>query len=111
LLLVNDYRGRHFSSYRRQLYATLKRAKIGAGIVPFPWFYTEEKIDSIWSAVGCYINFVLTARGIIFPTFSHTMDDEVASLLEELSPLPKRNVESTALAKEGGVLHCATLTF
>lgn len=111
LLLVNDYRGAEFSDYRRRLYATVKRAKITAEIVPFPWFCTAEKVDGIWSAVGCYINFVLTARGIIFPTFSHLMDEKVASLLEELSPLPKRQVESTALALQGGVLNCATLTF
>lgn len=111
LLLVNDYRGSDFRNYRRRLYRALGRAKIGADIVPFPWFSTNEKLDGIWSAVGCYINFVATAHGIIFPTFSHPFDERVASFLDELTPLPKRSVESTALARLGGVLHCATLTF
>jgi agmatine deiminase len=111
LLLVNDYKGIAFRNYRQRLYATLKRAKIDAQIVPFPWFCTNEKIDDIWSAAGCYINFVLTSRGIIFPTFRHPMDECVATLLDELTPLPKRSLESTALAKLGGVLNCVTLTF
>ncbi|MEO5754829.1 MAG: agmatine deiminase family protein [Chthoniobacterales bacterium] len=111
LLLVNDYVGSEFRDYRRRLYRTLERAKVAAELVPFPWFCTNEKHDGIWSAVGCYINFVLTSRGIIYPTFSHRTDDRVASLLEELTRLPKRAVESTALARLGGVLNCATLTF
>jgi agmatine/peptidylarginine deiminase len=111
LLLVNDYKGIAFRDYRQRLYATLKRAKIDAQIVPFPWFCTDEKIEDIWSAVGCYINFILTSRGIIFPTFSHPMDEQVAILLGQLTPLPKRSIEATALAKQGGVLNCMTLTF
>jgi agmatine deiminase len=110
LLLVNDYRGRDFAAYRKKLHACLRNAKLGAEIVPFPWFSTDEKHEGVWSAVGCYINFVLTSRGIIFPTFSHPLDEKVAVLLNELSPLPKRSVESTALARLGGVLNCATLT-
>jgi agmatine deiminase len=111
LLLVNDYNGAEFRDYHRRLYRVLEGAKIGAEILPFPWFCTGEKRDGIWSAVGCYINFVQTSRGIIFPTFSHPFDERVAALLDQLTPLPKRSVESTALARLGGVLHCATLTF
>lgn len=111
LLLVNDYRGSDFTTYHRKLFACLREAKIGVEIVPFPWFCTDGRVDGIWSAVGCYINFVLTKRGIIFPTFSNPVDEKVALLLDELSPLPKRSVESTALARQGGVLNCATLTF
>ncbi len=111
LLLVNDYQGAHFTDYRRKLYRCLRNAKLGAAIVPFPWFCTDEQHDGIWSAVGCYINFVLTPRGVIFPTFGHPLDQRVAMLLDELTPLPKRSVDATALARLGGVLHCATLTF
>lgn len=111
LLLVNDYRGASFTGYRKDLYNRLHSAKISAEIVPFPWFATDEKSDGIWSAVGCYINFVLTARGVIYPTFSHPFDERVAALLDDLTLLPKRSVESTALARLGGVLNCATLTF
>ena len=39
------------------------------------------------------------------------MDDKAASLLRHLSPLPQRSVESAALARKGGVLNCASLTF
>jgi len=111
LLLVNDYTGSDFVGYRRKLYRTLARANIGAEIVPFPWFCTNEIHDGVWSAVGCYINFILTSCGIIFPKFRHPMDECVATLLDELTPLPKRSVESTSLARLGGVLNCVTLTF
>ncbi len=111
LLLVNDYGRSDFAGYRRKLYRTLERAKIGAELVPFPWFCTNERHDGIWSAAGCYINFISTPRGVIHPTFAHPLDQRVAMLLDELTPLPKRSVDATALARLGGVLHCATLTF
>jgi agmatine/peptidylarginine deiminase len=111
VLLVNDYVQPEFRAYRRRLYRRLEAANMGVEIVPFPWFCTNERHDGIWSAVGCYINLISTPRGIIYPTFSHPFDDRVAELLDGLTPLPKRSVEATALARLGGALHCATLTF
>lgn len=106
LLLVNEYNQNGFRHYRRSLYHVLRDAKLDAELIPFPWFCTGEKHAGIWSAVGCYINFIFTPRGIIFPTFSNPADGKVARLLDDLTPLPKRAVESTALARLGGVLNC-----
>jgi hypothetical protein len=53
------------------------------------------------------------SRVIFVPLFFHqyaVLRRAGSSLIDELTPLPKRSVESTALAQLGGVLHCATLS-
>lgn len=110
VLLVNDYTGRDFSSYRRRLRKCLERARIDAEIIPLPWFSTDEINDGIWSAVGCYINFILTAQGVVLPTFQHSLDDRAAAVLANHTTLPIRQVFATALARLGGVLNCISLT-
>ncbi len=109
LLFVNDYTGSHFTGYRKRLMRILKTAGIGARIVPFPWFSTTEKRGRIWSAAGAYINFILTRHGIVYPTFNHPLDEQVARVLAENTALPLRPVFASPLAAEGGVLNCISL--
>ena len=109
LLFVNDYTGSHFADYRKRLMRVLETAGIGARLIPFPWFSTDEKHGGIWSAVGAYINFILTRHGIVYPTFNHPMDEQVARVLAENTALPSRPVFASPLAREGGVLNCISL--
>lgn len=109
LLFVNDYTGSHFTGYRKRLMRILENAGIGARIVPFPWFSTTEKRGRIWSAAGAYINFILTRHGIVYPTFNHPLDEQVARVLGENTALPLRPVFASPLAAEGGVLNCISL--
>lgn len=109
LLFVNDYTGSHFAGYRKRLMRILENAGIGARIVPFPWFSTDEKPGGIWSAVGAYINFILTRNGIVYPTFNHPLDEQVTKVLAENTALPSRPVFASPLAREGGVFNCISL--
>lgn len=109
VLLVNSYTGSHFTSYRKRLMRILENAGIGSLIVPFPWFSNSEKRGRIWSAAGAYINFILTRHGIVYPTFNHPLDEQVARVLAENTALPLRPVFASPLAAEGGVLNCISL--
>ena len=109
LLFVNDYTGSHFADYKKRLMHILENAGLGARIVPFPWYSTTKRRGTIWSAEGCYINFILTQHGIVYPTFNHPMDEQVAKVLAENTVLPSRPVFASPLAQEGGVLNCITL--
>ena len=109
LLLVNDYTGSHFTGYRKRLMRILEGAGIGARIVPFPWYSTTERHGRIWSAAGAYINFILTRHGIVYPTFNHPLDEQVAKVLAENTALPLRPVFASPLARHGGVLNCISL--
>ena len=99
------------SVYRRKLDAALQSAKLDCEIVPFPSFVDDDDYDGVPSAVGCYINFILTAQGAVLPTFDDPLDDQALAILEKHLSLPIKTVKATALAKFGGVFNCATLTF
>jgi agmatine deiminase len=103
-LLVNDYREHRFRSYRNKLMRSLEMLRVN--IVPFPWFSTDERRGQIWSAVGCYINFILTKRGIIYPTFCDSRDEYVGALLGTLTKIPVIPVAARSIARLGGVLNC-----
>ncbi len=98
------------ADYRRKLDAVLQSAKLDCEIVPFPCF-VDDDYDGVSSAVGCYINFILTAQGAVLPTFDDPLDNQALAILEKHLSLPIKTVKATALAKFGGVFNCATLTF
>jgi agmatine deiminase len=109
VLLVNNYAGTPLQSYGKRLLARLKAARVGAEIVPFPWFTTGKKRNDIWSAVGCYINFLQMAQGIIAPVFRYREDEAAVSILSRFAAV--RSIEATAIAELGGVLNCVTLNW
>jgi agmatine/peptidylarginine deiminase len=109
VLLVNDYTGAQFARYRRRLWSTLKNAGLNAEIAPFPWFSTDEMNDDVWSATGCYINFIHTACGIVLPTFEHQLDEKAVTLLRQRLHIPIRQIPALQLARLGGVFNCVCL--
>lgn len=109
VLLVNDYTGSDFTGYRKGLMRVLETSGIGARIVPFPWFSTNEGKGRVWSAAGAYINFILTRRGIVHPTFNHALDEQVAKVLAENTVLPLRPVFASPVARHGGALNCISM--
>ena len=110
VLLINEYKGREFKDYQRKLNTALKRAKLDAELLPFPWFTTGDMTeDGVWSAEGCYINFLQTAKGIVCPVFNHKMDERALEVLQAHWKLPIVPVNGTELSRLGGVFNCASL--
>jgi agmatine deiminase len=110
ILLVNDYNDSDFRDYSRELCRRLSTSLPDTQIVPFPWFCADERLDGVWSAVGAYINFVQTARGIVYPVFGNRLDEKVPQILQNLTSLRLRPVAASRLARLGGVLNCIVLS-
>jgi hypothetical protein len=64
-LLVNDYDITSMRSFGRQLRQVLYAAKLDAELVPLPWFCHDGRGDGVPSAIGCYMNFLQIAQGVI----------------------------------------------
>jgi agmatine deiminase len=109
VLLLNDYAGTGLQSYGKRLLASLRVARLGAEIIPFPCFTTEKHQNGIWSAVGCYINFLQTGQGIIAPAFGHRDDAKAVAILSRFAPV--RPVETAPIAELGGALNCVSLNW
>jgi agmatine/peptidylarginine deiminase len=110
-LLINDYSKTVFRNYGETLIRHLRATLHGVTMVPLPWFCTNKRLDGLWSAVGCYINMIITEQGIIYPSFRNDIDDVVAERLAEINGLNKRAVLANSLANLGGGLNCISLTF
>lgn len=109
LLLVNRYGDSYFRAHELGLLRRLRSQLPGVTLIPFPWFSEMRQHSGVWSAAGCYINFHLSSKGIIYPVFDHNLDSSVAATLGELSELPARPISATVLARLGGGLNCVTL--
>jgi len=106
-VLVNDYRTID-PAYGRRLRAVLHRH--GLRIVPFPYAPTNDLgPEGIPSAVGVYINFLLTAGILFCPIYGLPQDQQALRLLKRC--YPERRivpVRCRRLAAQGGVLNCVT---
>jgi agmatine deiminase len=110
VLLVNDYASASMSAFGRKLRRVLRAAKLDAEIVPLPWFCSSGRSDGVPSAVGCYMNFLQLAQGIILPSFAHCHDERALERVAALVKRPVVSVPATPLAKLGGVFNCISLT-
>jgi len=111
VLLVNDYDGAGMGSFGRRLRRVLRAAKLEAEIVALPWFFRGARKDGVPSTVGCYMNFIQLAQGIILPAFAHRNDEQAHAVIAGLRVGPVRSVLATPLAEFGGVFNCVSLTY
>ena len=109
-LLVNDYASASMASFGRKLRRVLRAAKLGVEMVTLPWFFRNERIDGVASAVGCYMNFLQLAQGIVMPSFANRQDERAREVVASLVKCPVVSVKATALARWGGVFNCISLT-
>lgn len=110
-LLVNDYASASMATFGRKLSCALRAAKLDAELIPFPWFCRSGRSDGVPSAVGCYMNFIQLAQGIVLPSFAHRLDERAHKLLTSLVDRPVVPIDATPLAKLGGVFNCISLSF
>lgn len=103
-VLINDYSRAH-PTYHRSLTACLRRHKLG--YVPIPYQPSNEKKSGVWSATGCYLNFLQVRGVVIAPVYGIPTDaPAIRALRKAFHPTPVVTVESSLLAQEGGVLNC-----
>jgi len=108
-VVANDYSGIEVSrKFKDRFYVTL--ADGGLDVLPVPYHPVDKKVDGLWVALGCYVNFLLVDTKIFMPTFDNKAEDDNAlARFEEIYgsgnviPVPSRDV-----AMGGGVLNCLT---
>jgi agmatine deiminase len=110
VLMVNDYGITSLRSFGRQLRTVLRSAKMDIDLIGLPWFCRSGSCDRVPSAVGCYMNFMHLAQGIIIPTFGHRKDDKAREVIESLTKTSIATISATPLAKFGGVFNCISLS-
>jgi hypothetical protein len=110
-LLVNDFR-QESPSWRKLFTAAI--IKTGLEIIEFPYVHSERRTDDgEYTAHGCYINYALIGKTILFPRFGQGFGNYDALALKRVIELYGREyhihtIEADSLAWEGGVLNCCT---
>lgn len=108
-VLVNDYRQVH-PAFGERLSKILRRHHLA--IETMPYCPENRSKAGIPSAVGCYINFLRTAKVLVAPVFGTKQDAVALKKLATVFPgLPIVPLKCTALAREGGVLNCIAATY
>ena len=73
----------------------------GFDVVEFPYFDSAGM-----SAVGCYLNFLETAKHIFLPVFGVKSDDKVIEQTNQIFRKEIVPVNINEIAKDGGLLNC-----
>ena len=108
-VVANDYSGIEVSrKFKDRFYGIL--ADSGLDILPVPYHSVNKRVNGLWVALGCYINFLQVDNKIFMPTFDNKVeDDNTLARFEEIFgsgnviPVPSKDV-----AMGGGVLNCMT---
>lgn len=81
-------------------------------VIDVPYYEYPDKYEGLYTADGCYINFLQMKDLVIMPVFNKRIEDNEA--VEEFKDIfERRNIEvktidATEISKFGGVVNCAT---
>lgn len=106
-VVANDYTGIEVNSkFKDRFYGNL--ADSGLNVLPVPYHPVNKRVNGLWVALGCYINFLQTGNKIFMPAFNNKTEDANAlARFEEIfgsgNVIP---VPSADVAMGGGVLNC-----
>ena len=107
LVVINDYSA-VAPWYGKRLRAVLRRAGLERVELPYR---PEEAAGDIPSAVGCYVNFLRVRGLVVVPVYGRREDDPACRVIEaNTSGTAVVPLECSDLARDGGVLNCATWT-
>lgn len=103
-VLINDY-VKEKPEYHKSLRMSLHNA--GLNWIELP--YNHPFDPTYTSARGLYLNYLHMEQAIIMPTYKSKFDDKAQKVLEEVFKGQRiETIESSEIAKEGGVLNCIT---
>ena len=107
-VLVSDYSTTQSRSWHEKFLKVFEKHNLE--VIPVPYYQTNEKNeDGIYSASGCYINFLEIGDFILLPTFGDPRDREVIDTIQHLYPNHRiDSLNSLDIASDGGVLNCVT---
>jgi agmatine deiminase len=106
-VLINDY-----SKEEKDFDLSFKTALLNAGLSFEILPYNPYSNQTYLQANGTYINYLQMSQATFVPIFNQEEDDLALTTIETLFPNSKIiPVDSSEIAKEGGVLNCITGTF
>jgi len=101
-VVINDLGDEQNTTWKNEFIQSLERQQINYRQLPI----LNAKDDS---AFGLYINYLHVGDLIVLPDFGHDKDDEAEEVMAKLFPDQNiKSVNASKIAKEGGVLNCAT---
>ncbi len=108
-ILLNDY-AKVDPAFGDRLAKALRRHGLATELLPY--FHERRTTGGIPSAVGCFANYLRTEKVVIVPAFG-TEDDKVTrnKLKALITDVPVVSLDCTNLAREGGILNCASAGF
>ena len=101
LELVND---NNYKQWHRQFHNSLESAGLKMHSIPY-LCHLNKNNDS---AVGLYLNYLITDDLIIVPQYGFEEDKIALLKISELYNIPTFGVKCNELAKEGGAINCVT---
>ena len=103
-LILNRYP----SAFRTRLMNCLQpKLPADTKIVEIPYCPSSTEFAGFPSASGAYLNFLLTSKCCVIPTFCNVQRDMKAFvIISEQSKVPCFAINAEAIAKYGGVLNC-----
>ena len=105
-IVINRFKGK---ARDKILEALVSGLPSNMKVLEVPYNYSLEKYKGFPSAAGNYINFVLTNQVCIVPTFGNAREDsEAVSIISSAVSVPTRTVNTSTLARFGGLLNCIT---
>lgn len=110
-LLVADY-SHQSPSWQKSMNTALN--KTGLNLIPFPDApQLTKNSDGDYTALGCYINFLVTSNIVLLPQFNlHPHDQAALSLTKQLYPNHRIiSVDCREIAVDGGVLNCISWNY
>lgn len=108
MVVINDC-SKVAPAYGRRLETVLR--KFGLHVERLPCFYERRRMDGIDSAVGNHVNFLRVGDLILLPAYGVRDDEKACRKLESLcSRVTIVPVQSTKLARNGGILNCVSWT-
>ena len=78
----------------------------GFNVIDFPYFYSKGD-----SAVGCYLNYLVTEKSIFLPVFGVDTDNETIKLAKNIFDKTIIPVNINEIAEDGGLLNCISWEF
>lgn len=78
----------------------------GFNVIDFPYFYSKGD-----SAVGCYLNYLVTEKSIFLPVFGVDTDNETIKLAKNIFDKTIIPVNINEIAEYGGLLNCISWEF
>ena len=112
-ILINDYQNKdyHLLSFFEKLNCYLEQELPEIEKVKIPYLPSDKKYLGWFNEEGNYINFLRTQNRVYAPIYNRPEDEAAKEVYTQVFGENVSFIESKAISKYGGVLHCMTWNY